>query len=214
MTTRSLHERRVIESDRSDIEEVYFNKTIERVSGVSKIIPNIDKKSITVNGKKCDNIFLEPEKLKDLVDSYLQPQNFYPIHGDPTFSNSIIDNNLKVWFIDPRGYFNKPGIYGDRMYDFAKLYYSAVGGYDNFNRRKFKLHVDSETVEVIMDKPPFANDADALFTEYFGSSKAKIEIIHGLIWLSLSGYAKDDIDSVIGSFYMGLYWLENGLKRL
>jgi len=30
--------------------------------------------------------------------------------------------------------------------------------------------------------------------------------------LSLSGYAKDDIDSVIGSFYLGLYHLEQGLK--
>ena len=36
----------------------------------------------------------------------------------------------------------------------------------------------------------------------------------GLIWLALSGYVKDDIDSVIGSFYLGLYWLESGMARL
>ena len=42
----------------------------------------------------------------------------------------------------------------------------------------------------------------------------KIEILHGLIWLTLSGYVKDDIDSVIGSFYNGLFWLEEGLSKL
>jgi len=42
---------------------------------------------------------------------------------------------------------------------------------------------------------------------------ANIELLHGLIWLALSGYAKDDIDSVIGSFYLGLYWLNRGIKR-
>jgi hypothetical protein len=32
--------------------------------------------------------------------------------------------------------------------------------------------------------------------------------------LALSGYAKDDIDSVIGSFYLGMYYLEEGLSKL
>ena len=50
--------------------------------------------------------------------------------------------------------------------------------------------------------------------DYFGKDLPKIEILHGLIWLSLSGYAKDDIDSVIGSFYFGLYYLEQGLKKV
>ena len=49
--------------------------------------------------------------------------------------------------------------------------------------------------------------------DYFNKDIAKIEVLHGLIWLALSGYAKDDIDSVIGSFYLGLYYLEQGLKK-
>jgi uncharacterized membrane protein len=49
---------------------------------------------------------------------------------------------------------------------------------------------------------------------YFGKDVAKIEVLHGLIWLALSGYARDDIDSVIGSFYLGLYYLEQGIKKL
>jgi hypothetical protein len=81
-----------------------------------------------------------------------------------------------------------------------------------FNRRKFKLHVDSETVEILQEPTGFENVAEDIFTEHFNKDVAKIKILHGLIWLSLSGYAKDDIDSVIGSFYLGLYHLEQGLK--
>jgi hypothetical protein len=142
----------------------------------------------------------------------LQPSRFVPTHGDATFSNTLIDDKLRVWFIDPRGYFAKPGILGDEWYDFAKVYYSAVGGYDAFNRRKFKLHVDHDTVEVLMEEPAFIAEARQIFPEYFGAEMGRIEIIHALIWFALSGYARDDIDSVIGAFYLGLYWLETGLN--
>jgi len=140
------------------------------------------------------------------------PSRFKPIHGDPTFSNTLIDRNLRAWFIDPRGYFAKPGIFGDPLYDFAKVYYSAVGGYDGFNRRRFKLHIDDDTVEVLLDPPHVQQIARDVFKEFFPQELSKIELIHALIWLSLSGYAIDDIDSVIGSFYLGLYWLEAALQ--
>ena len=91
------------------------------------------------------------------------------------------------------------------------MYYSAVGGYDTFNRRKFKLYADGETAEIIMAEPSTSTVAKQVFAEFFGDNMRKIEILHGLIWLALSGYAKDDIDSAIGSFYLGLYYLKQGL---
>jgi hypothetical protein len=198
-----------------DVVDTYITKTLNRVNSVSKIIPNFDQESITVNGLKCKNIFSEKHNhLFEKILTAIQPLVFTPIHGDPTFSNSLVDKNLKVWYIDPRGYFSKPGIWGDPMYDFAKVYYSAVGGYDMFNRRKFKLHIDRETVEILQEPTGFETYAEEIFTEYFGKDVAKIKILHGLIWLSLSGYAKDDIDSVIGSFYLGLYYLEQGFQHL
>lgn len=199
-------------ADDYDTQSVYIDKTRSRVESVSKLIPGFDSKAMTVNGTKVKNIFSN-NQLTDLLP-YVLTDRFTPIHGDPTFSNSLIDHNLKVWFIDPRGYFNRPGVWGDPWYDFAKVYYSAMGGYDAFNRRKFKLHIDSETVEVISDTPLFSDVADSVFAEFFGRDLAKIKILHGLIWLSLSGYVKDDIDSIIGSFYLGLYWLEQGCKGL
>lgn len=208
-----LHDLGTKPSVEDDVRETYIKKTIDRVQSVSKIIPNFDQKSFTINGVKCKNVFSNLEIFEDLFKE-LNPKFFTPIHGDPTFSNTLVDKNLKVWYIDPRGYFSKPGIWGDPMYDFAKVYYSAIGGYDTFNRRKFKLHVDNETAEVLMEESSFAETGKEIFTDYFSKDIAKIEVLHGLIWLALSGYAKDDIDSVIGSFYLGLYHLEQGMNKL
>ena len=211
----SLHDKASAPADAADVAEVYLGKTVARVQSVAPLIPGFDKASMTVNGKKCRNIFAGGDRgAIDALLPRLQPDAFVPIHGDATFSNTLIDDNLRTWFIDPRGYFAKPGIMGDPWYDFAKVYYSAVGGYDAFNRRKFKLHVDYETVEVLFEEPRFSRTAKDIFADYFGPEVARIETLHGLIWLALSGYAKDDIDSVIGAFYLGLYWLEYGAEKL
>ena len=211
----SLHDKKHVPAQPEDIFDVYVKKTIDRVASVSSIIPGFERDSMTVNGKKCRNVF--SEKYQGTIESllpYLQPDFFCPIHGDATFSNTLVDDKLRSWFIDPRGYFSKPGIMGDPWYDFAKVYYSAVGGYDAFNRRKFKLHIDHETVEVLYEEPLYAGTAVDIFSDYFGKELARIEVLHGLIWLALSGYAKDDVDSVIASFYLGLYWLESGRSKL
>lgn len=212
-TLIDLHSKASVPIDAKDVSEVYIDKTKDRVNSVSKLIPNFEKDSLTINGVKCKNIF--SEKNLHIFDSILtecMPVKFSPIHGDPTFSNMLIDKHLRTWLFDPRGYFKKPGIWGDPMYDYAKLYYSAIGGYDKFNRRKFKLHVDNETAEILMEEPLFYTAGIETFSEFFQEDLKKIELLHGLIWLSLSGYAKDDIDSVIGSFYLGLYWLEKATK--
>jgi GTP:adenosylcobinamide-phosphate guanylyltransferase len=211
----ALHDLGTRPASLDEIKSVYIEKTRSRVESVSALIPMFERDAVTVNGKKCRNIFADQHQhiFKILYDT-LVVDHFVPIHGDPTFSNSLVDDKLRVWFIDPRGSFAKPGIYGDGWYDFAKVYYSAVGGYDAFNRRKFKLHVDDDTVEVLMDTPLFASSAKAIFSEYFGNDKVRVQLLHGLIWLALSGYARDDIDSVIGSFYLGLFWIEEGLANL
>jgi hypothetical protein len=212
-TLIDLHIKAYVPVDAEDVKEVYIDKTISRVNSISKLIPNFNKDSITVNGLKCKNIFTDKNfHIFDQLQSVLMPNKFTPIHGDPTFSNTLIDKHLRTWLFDPRGYFKKPGIWGDSNYDYAKLYYSAVGGYDKFNRRKFKLHVDDETAEILTETPLFYDAGIETFKDFFGTDLQKIEILHGLIWLALSGYAKDDIDSAIGSFYLGLYWLERSLK--
>ena len=50
------------------------------------------------------------------------------IHGDPVFTNIIINNYGKIKFIDMRGKIGDTlTIYGDWLYDWAKIYQSIVG---------------------------------------------------------------------------------------
>lgn len=196
-------------ADPDAVREVYLEKTFSRVESVRSVIPSMDLASFTINGLKCRNPFSEKHQgLIEQICGELEPAAFHPIHGDPTFSNTLVDRNLRSWFIDPRGYFAKPGVYGDPRYDFAKVYYSVVGHYDAFNRRKFKLHVDTDCVEILMEVSPFAESGLEVFRDIFGQDLKPIERLHGLIWLSLSGYVRDDIDSIIAAWFYGLYWLE------
>lgn len=50
------------------------------------------------------------------------------IHGDPVFTNIIINQYGKIKFIDMRGKIeDKLTIYGDWLYDWAKIYQSLIG---------------------------------------------------------------------------------------
>ncbi len=50
------------------------------------------------------------------------------IHGDPVFSNIILDGNNNLKFIDMRGRQGRAlSIYGDTFYDYAKVYQSLIG---------------------------------------------------------------------------------------
>ena len=197
-----------------DIRKVYIEKTLQRLKTISKIIPNYSSaETLTINGVKCKNyLHKKNRKIFDDLEKVLFNNKFNPIHGDPTCSNILIQKNLKPIFFDPRGYFsNEASIYGDKFYDISKFYYSVIGNYDFFNRRKFKLYADNQSVEIMMDNF-YPNGAENIFKERFKSDFQKIQIIHALIWLSLSGYVKDDIDSILGSFYNGLYWLNKAIK--
>lgn len=194
-------------ADSDALHSVYVTKTLDRVNSVRNLIPGFDSRSMVVNGRKCINPFSgDAAEIFGTILASFQAAPFTPIHGDPTFSNTLIDKNLRPWLIDPRGYFREPGIFGDPWYDFAKLYYSAIGGYDAFNRRKFKLHIDGGNVEVLMEESRFLHSASEVFDDLFGVEIPRLRFVHSMIWLSLSGYSIDDIDSVIASFYLGVYW--------
>ncbi len=195
-----------IEANYQDCLDNYVSKTFARIAKIKNLVPFADQKFVTINGKKCKNIFYLEEKFSDLVKKYF-PTEFYLIHGDPTFSNIMIRNEeVDPVLIDPRGYFGNSKFYGDQDYDWAKLYYSIVGNYDQFNRKNFTLEITESEVLLRVD----SNDWEGVEEEFFNATKAdklKIKILHSLIWLSLTTYAWEDYDSVCASFYNGLLYL-------
>ena len=51
-------------------------------------------------------------------------------------------------------------------------------------------------------------DMEKAFFDLTGADEYEIKLLHAVIWLSLTTYAWQDYDSVCGSFYNGLYYLE------
>lgn len=188
--------------DADSARENYIDKTHERLAKVWQLAPFAQEKSIRINGRVCPNVWGNPEVIASLVES-LPASSFRVIHGDPTFSNVLVSKERTPLLIDPRGYFGHRVLYGDPLYDWAKIYYSVVGNYDNFNRGKFSLHVVSDGVDVDIASAGWEQYGPQLM-DRSGATLEQLEILHGLIWLSLTSYAWQDYDAVCASFYIGL----------
>lgn len=67
----------------------------------------------------------------DILHKYFSSSfDVYPcvMHGDPVFTNVIINSFGKFKFIDMRGSIDSnPTIFGDKCYDYAKIYQSIIG---------------------------------------------------------------------------------------
>ncbi len=222
-TLKSLHESESAVADSFSMREAYYNKTMQRLSKIQALVPFAMEKSIKVNGRDCKNIFFYQAKLEEAI-SKLRCDKFKFIHGDCTFSNLMIRDNGEPVLIDPRGYFGFTEIFGDERYDWAKLYYSIVGNYDRFNLKKFSLDigghsiVDGKIIDSIGDDEVKLSiesngweDMEKDFFDLTGADKDEIKLLHAVIWLSLTTYAWQDYDSICGSFYNGLYYLEEVL---
>ena len=195
------------------IREIYLDKTLARLASVPLLLPDhAARESLRVNGKLCRNILHERHRpLLEQIADRLMPPSFVFIHGDPTFSNMLVDATGKPWLIDPRGRFGSIQFHGDANYDWAKLYYSVVGDYDNFNRRQFILELDSGSAELQIN-PGGWSHLRGMFDDRLGPQMHNIRVLHGLIWLSLSGYVKDDYNSMLAAYFNGLLVLEEALS--
>ncbi len=206
-----LHECDRIPADAFSSKKAYFTKTMDRLAAVRDLIPHANERYITVNGKKCRNVYFHLIDLeKKLYD--VRCNEFKLIHGDCTFSNIMLRDGKDPVFIDPRGYFGSTEIFGDPAYDWAKLYYSIKGNYDMFNLRRFDIQIGEEVRLEIQ-----SNGWEDMEDEFFallsedGVSANDIKLLHAVIWLSLTTYAWEDYDSICGAFYNGIWYLEDVL---
>ena len=193
---------------KKSVEQTYLTKTFDRLAQVKELVPFAMDDFIKINGQYYKNVFACRQDLEALFlteNSPLMPKEFVLIHGDCTFSNLMFDTfNMKAILIDPRGYFGATKLYGDADYDWAKLYYSLKGNYDQFNRKKFTLSIRPHEVEFAI-KPNNWEDMEEFFFESLPQvNKSKIKLLHALIWLSLTTYAWEDYDSICCAFYNGL----------
>lgn len=206
---KALHGTELRMPDEFSREKVYFRKTMERICSVRDLIPFADRRIIRINGRNCCNVFFDKRELERKL-GLVSCQGFCLIHGDCTFSNLMLRENGEPVMIDPRGYFGYQELYGDPLYDWAKLYYSIVGNYDRFNLKDFRLDIGQEEVKLQIASNHW-EDMEEDFFALTGTDRESVKLLHAVIWLSLTTYAWQDYDSVCGAFYNGLYYLEEVL---
>lgn len=196
-------------ADSYSMKEAYYSKTMKRLAKIEDLVPFARQKTIKINGRECRNIFFHKREFEKKLEE-LTCDKFQFIHGDCTFSNLMLRKNGNPVLIDPRGYFGFTELYGDARYDWAKLYYSVVGNYDNFNLKKFSLEIKESEVVLSIESNHW-EDMEKDFFEMTGADVNEIKLLHAVIWLSLTTYAWQDYDSICGAFYNGLYYLEEVL---
>lgn len=204
-----LHQTERIPADSFSMKEAYFCKTMKRLEKIRDLVPFASERWIRINRKNCRNIYFYKREFEKKLET-LTCDFFYFIHGDCTFSNLMLREDGTPVLIDPRGYFGFTELYGDIQYDWAKLYYSIVGNYDQFNLKNFQLEIDKEEVRLSIVSNHW-EDMEKDFFELTGAKEQAVKLIHAVIWLSLTTYAWQDYDSVCAAFYNGLYYLEDVL---
>lgn len=208
---RQVHGLESVKADKNSFYDAYIGKTFERLEKVRNLVPFANDEYVIINGRKCRNVFYHREKLEKIVMGYL-PKEFNLIHGDCTFSNIMLKKDFTPVLIDPRGYFGTTEFYGDVAYDWAKLYYSLISNYDQFNLKRFELEINNKDIILRIE----SNNWEKLEDDFFALlgnevSKHRMKLFIAIIWLSLTTYAWEDYDSICGAFYNGLYYLEEVL---
>lgn len=190
-----------------DMQEDYYRKTMKRLSSIRDIIPFAEDDTIVINGVKCRNVYRYPAFLQEKVNRILHEGEFGIIHGDCTLTNTLLDDQCNIYYIDARGYFGRTALIGDVYYDWAKVYYSIEGAFDQFNVKNFTLEIGDDAVAF-----KIAPSGWETMTQYFVSKipnydEYRLKLIHAVIWLSLASHCWDDYDALCTAFYNGLYLL-------
>lgn len=196
-----IHDFENIPADKDDLLNEYYTKTISRLNEIKNTVPFADQQYIKINEKAYKNPIVFKDDFKSAVENSLLDTVFCPIHGDCTLTNTLVDKDNKIYFIDPRGYFGSKEVFGDIRYDWAKLYYSLNGNFDQFNIKNFILKILDNSVYFEI-KSNHLEDLTDLISEKVNNKK-EIGFIHSIIWLSLASHCWDDYDAMCFAFYNG-----------
>jgi len=209
---KQVHEIESLPAKKDSYYEAYIGKTFDRLKKVRDLVPFAKDEYISINGKKCRNVFFCRKEIETKVMEYM-PEKFKLIHGDCTFSNIMLKDEKTPVLIDPRGYFGNTDLFGDAAYDWVKLYYSVYSSYDMFNLKKFALKINETDVELSVESNKWEELEDEFFSLIGNEIKHdQMKILLAITWFSLTTYAWEDYDSICGAFYNGALYLEEAFN--
>lgn len=196
------------------LKQILWDKTLNRINEWErKDLINIEK--IQINEENYLGVFQVLEKLKDSImkisnecDNYISI-----IHGDPAFSNILFSSRNMIYkFIDPRGNFGIDTIYGDYRYDIAKLRHCYHGRYDEITNNLFEIQEKEGKISIKFYKNNEYTDFDEILKKK-DINIDDIELIEGLLFISMIPLHNDYPDRQIAFFARGIQILNNQLVR-
>jgi hypothetical protein len=171
---------------------VYFDKFHERIQNFLKLHRGIFDGNFTINQKSFPDLDYILQHVNQVIEKIINLDSWTIIHGDLCFSNIIFDRRKdKLNLIDPRGSFGVKGIYGDPIYDLAKLSHSINGNYDYFTSDLFYFSNSSNSFELQVGAPSDKLISREIFKEFlhqachnYGITKEELRIIEASLFMS------------------------------
>jgi len=209
------------QQDYSSYAEAMYVKKTERYYQELLKLPKFkeisEKESVLFNGARYLNFKNIWEDVKELIAAQLLPlEQMSIIHGDMCFSNILCGVNQKtnvcvLKFVDPRGHFGEDGIYGDPLYDYAKLVHSYHGGYEYIIYDQFQIEENADLTEFTLS---FANDnKDKIAQVFEGFHDRRSKLIEGLIYIGMCSRHYDSEDRQLAMYLTGVKTLNEVLEQ-
>lgn len=202
--------------DKPTLEALFADKTKQRLLAYASDAQLDIDRPITVNGK------LQPSlsQLAQLSLNYLPTDTgkMNVLHGDFCFSNILYDFrtcNIKV--IDPRGIDAKERveIYGNTVYDIAKLAHSVIGLYDSIIAGYFDSELANQELTFGIACEPqqeqVITDFIALINEEFAINENELYAMQIQLFISMLPLHSDRPDRQLG-FIGNAYRLYDKIK--
>lgn len=198
---------------------MYINKTYTEYQNFKNTYHDMELFScskLVIDEKEYDNFEFMWQKITSIIKNHLLRYRRTMIHGDMCFSNILYHPKVGSRFIDMRGSFGRRGVYGDSMYDYAKLLHSVEGGYEYIINDCFSVKKVSPCV---YNTNLFCNrnkiDAlDAYMTIFKDKNIDLIRLVEGLIFIGMCARHYDNKERQIMMYLTGIKILNEALKTL
>lgn len=174
---------------------MYRDKTLQRTQQVTDALhffPLLDDE-VVINGQRCIGLNGVHNMFDKIIErsQLLERDALTVVHGDLCLSNILFDRRTSiVRLIDPRGSFGDGfSIYGDPLYDLAKLRHSFCGDYDHLVHGKFDLamNIDGVFLETHLTERQRTVKRHAMewIDNLAGADHRRVQLIESLLFLSM-----------------------------
>ncbi len=201
-----------------------YTKTENRICQYLESITDLDfRRNILSGGLKINGAAIPPlddivSFIKKSISQSYNESRFCIFHGDLCFNNILYDASSGIIrLIDPRGSFGEsfPGIYGDHLYDLAKIAHSSTGNYDYLVNGLYSLHGEGQHMELNFPLRPASSWLDEMTGWLINKNTddpKSVNIITGSLFLSMCPLHKEDKRRQTALFLRGLQLINNEVQ--